>query len=106
MVEGLQRNESVDLSTMQEARILVNEVTARILSAGQNCYEVPPDQAVGIDMVLELTERDGRGSGKKMYLQLKAGNSHLKRRESDAAEIFTIRKQSWVEKCGLGKRAP
>jgi hypothetical protein len=32
-----------------------------------------------------------------MYLQLKAGNSFLKKRKSDGAEIFTIKKQRWVQ---------
>jgi hypothetical protein len=31
-----------------------------------------------------------------MYLQLKAGNSHLKARK-DGAEIFAIKKQRWVK---------
>jgi hypothetical protein len=32
-----------------------------------------------------------------MYLQLKAGNSFLKKRKNDGAEIFTIKKQRWVQ---------
>ena len=32
-----------------------------------------------------------------MYLQLKAGNSHLRARQRDGVEIFPIKKQSWVK---------
>ena len=32
-----------------------------------------------------------------MYLQLKAGNSYLKKRKRDSAEIFAIKKQRWVK---------
>ena len=32
-----------------------------------------------------------------MYLQLKAGNSYLKKRKRDGAEVFTIKKQRWVK---------
>ena len=37
------------------------------------------------------------GVGKRLCLQLKTGNSHLTKRKTDGAEIFTIRKQRWVE---------
>ena len=48
-------------------------------------------------MLLEFTNEDGKGTGKGLYLQLKAGNSHLTRRKTDGTEIFTIRKQRWVK---------
>ncbi|MFZ4765460.1 MAG: DUF4365 domain-containing protein, partial [Roseimicrobium sp.] len=34
---------------------------------------------------------------RRLYLQLKSGNSHLTKRKTDGAEIFTIKKQRWVE---------
>jgi hypothetical protein len=36
-------------------------------------------------------------TGRRLYLQLKSGNSHLTKRKTDGAEIFTIKKQRWVE---------
>ena len=59
--------------------------------------EVPGDEDDGIDILLEFTNEDGNGTGKGLCLQLKAGNGYLTKRMSDGAEIFTIRKQLWVE---------
>ena len=45
-----------------------------------------------------MRRRRGQWHGNKgLCLQLKAGNSHLTKRKSDGAEIFTIKKQRWVE---------
>jgi hypothetical protein len=49
-----------------------------------------------LDMEVEFTDSDGRGTGMGVYLQLKAGNAYLERRKTDGAEIFRIKKQSWV----------
>ena len=47
--------------------------------------------------MLEFTDDEGKGSGKYLYLQLKAGPSHLRKRKSDGVEIFRIKKQRWVK---------
>ncbi|HEV3036260.1 MAG TPA: TIR domain-containing protein [Candidatus Angelobacter sp.] len=96
-VEALRQNESSDLDSRRLGKLLVLEVSSRITSANQKCYEIPGDQDEGIDLVVEFTDEDGKGTGQQMYLQLKAGNSHLKTRKSDEAEVFTIKKQSWVK---------
>lgn len=38
---------------------------------------------------------DERCTGRRLYLQLKSGNSHLTKRK-DGTEIFTIKKERWV----------
>ncbi|MFI5364283.1 MAG: DUF4365 domain-containing protein [Candidatus Binatia bacterium] len=96
-VEALRQYERNDIDTRRLGKLLVHEVSARITSANQKCHEIPGDEDEGIDLVVEFTDAEGRGSGKHMYLQLKAGNSHLRVRKSDGAEIFTIKKQSWVK---------
>ncbi len=48
-------------------------------------------------MELEFTNDDGEGTGRRLYLQLKSGNSHLTKCKTDGTEIFTIKKQRWVE---------
>ncbi len=68
-----------------------------LTSADQKCFEIPGVEDEGIDMEVEFTDADGKGSGRRLYLQLKAGNSHLQRRKSDGAEIFKIKKQDWVK---------
>ena len=73
------------------------EVGARISSADQKWHEIPQEEDEGIDIDLEFTDDDGAGSGKRMYLQLKAGNSHLRKRKTDGVEVFFIKKQRWVK---------
>jgi small GTP-binding protein len=96
-VDALRARESAGFDTRRQGDLLVHEVSARILSANQKCHEIPGSQDEGVDMEVEFTDGEGRGTGKHMYLQLKSGNSHLSKRESDGAEIFTIKKQSWVK---------
>jgi hypothetical protein len=95
-VEELQAGESLSLDARRAGLLLVHEVMSRLLSADQKCIEIPQEHDEGIDLQVEFTDPQGRGTGKYMYLQLKAGNSYLKRRKTDGAEIFRIRKQTWV----------
>jgi small GTP-binding protein len=94
-VEILRLQESSDLDSRRQGKLLVLEVSARITSANQMCHEIPGDVDEGIDVVVEFTDDEGRGTGKHMYLQLKAGNSFLKKRKKDGVELFTIKKQRW-----------
>lgn len=93
----LQKRERIELDSRRKGKLLALEVAARITRADQKCFEIPGVEDEGIDMEVEFTRSDGRGSGKRVYLQLKAGNSYLERRKSDGAEIFRIKKQRWVE---------
>ncbi len=95
-VELLQKHGSFTLDARRKGELLVHEVAARITSADQKVFEIPGVEDEGLDMEVEFTGDDGRGTGKRIFLQLKAGNSHLRRRASDEAEIFQIKKQSWV----------
>ena len=95
-VEALRLQESLDLDTRRQGKLLVLEISARITSANQMCHEIPGDVDEGIDLDVEFTDDEGHATGKHMYLQLKAGNSFLKKRKRDGAEIFTIKKQRWV----------
>ena len=95
-IAALKAHESAITDMRRIGQLLVHEVSARIKSADQNCHEIPGDEDEGVDMVVEFTDDEGHGTGKHMYLQLKAGNSHLKKRKRDGAEIFTIKKQGWV----------
>jgi WD40 repeat protein len=94
-VEGLQTNDIIRLDARRKGKLLALEVAARITSADQKCFEIPGVEDEGLDMEVEFTDADGRGTGQRIYLQLKAGNSYLKRRR-DGTEVFRIKKQSWV----------
>ena len=83
-VEGLQALDAVRLDSRRKGKLLALEVGSRITSADQKCFEIPATEDEGIDMELEFTDDDGRGTGRRLYLQLKCGNSHLeKRRRGD-----------------------
>ncbi len=45
----------------------------------------------GIDMEIEFNDDAHEATGAKLYLQLKSGDSYLRERTSDGAEIFTIK---------------
>lgn len=96
-VEQLQADDLAKLDTRRRGKLLALEVGARITSADQKCFEIPATEDEGLDMELEFTNDDGQGTGHRLYLQLKSGNSYLTKRKTDGAEIFKIKKQRWVE---------
>lgn len=96
-VEQLQADDLAKLDTRRRGKLLALEVGARITSADQKCFEIPATEDEGLDMELEFTNDEGEGTGHRLYLQLKSGNSHLTKRRTDGAEIFAIKKQRWVE---------
>src|SRR5882757_2314619 len=82
-VEQLQADDLAKLDTRRRGKLLALEVGARITSADQKCFEIPATEDEGIDMELEFTDDDGKGTGKRLYLQLKSGNSHLRKRKDN-----------------------
>jgi hypothetical protein len=54
----------------------------------------------GIDGEVEFKNNDGKASGRKIYVQLKSGNSYLRTRRADGREIFDVKNpnhlQYWV----------
>lgn len=51
----------------------------------------------GIDGEVEFKDNDGQPSGKKIYVQLKSGNSYLRTRRSDGREIFDVKNDRHME---------
>jgi len=45
----------------------------------------------GIDGEVEFKDNDGKASGKRIYVQLKSGNSYLRTRKADGCEVFDVR---------------
>jgi DNA-directed RNA polymerase subunit RPC12/RpoP len=77
------------LDNESKERALVGEVISTVALAGQLSRELNVSDH-GIDMEIEFKSDTGEATGRKMYLQLKSGNSYLSRRKSDDAEIFKI----------------
>jgi hypothetical protein len=90
---------AIHLDTESKGRILVGEVISTVARAGQISREFSSDQ--GIDMEIEFKNDAGEATGRKLYLQLKSGNSYLRTRQRDGAEIFEIKKvrhaRHWAE---------
>jgi len=78
------------LDNESKERALVGEVTRTVAHAGQILEEYSAKR-YGLDMEIEFKDDDGKPTAKKLYLQLKSGDSHLQKRKSDGAEVFAIR---------------
>jgi hypothetical protein len=77
-------------------QILRGEVTTITGMAGQ-IFRPTPNADNGIDGEVEFKDYQNQASGKRVYLQLKSGDSHLKRRQRDGKEIFAIKKARHAE---------
>lgn len=51
----------------------------------------------GIDGEVELKDNDGQPSGKKIYVQLKSGNSYLRTRRGDGRDVFDVKNDRHLE---------
>jgi hypothetical protein len=94
-VYGLRKEAVIELDNESKGRALVGDVISTASLAGQISREFAVCDH-GIDMEIEFKSDDGVASGRKLYLQLKSGDSHLKQRKGDGAEIFTIKKPRHV----------
>ena len=99
-VRGLQEQAKIVLDNESKDRALVGDVISTVALAGQISREFTVSDH-GIDMEIEFKSDFGEATGRKLYLQLKSGDSYLYRRKDDGLEIFTIKKerhaQYWIE---------
>jgi len=89
-VRQLQAQSAIVLDSESKERALVGEVISTVALAGQLCREFNVSDK-GIDMEIEFKDDAGEATGGKLYLQLKSGDSYLRERRRDEAEIFTIK---------------
>jgi Domain of unknown function (DUF4365) len=76
--------------------ILVGHAFAIVAEAGQ-IYRGYTNSDHGIDGEIEFKDDQGRASGKRLYVQLKSGDSYLTKRQSDGAEVFQIKNPRWAD---------
>ena len=79
------------LDSADKERTLVGDVISTVSLAGQICRELTVGDN-GIDMEIEFKSDAGEATARKLYLQLKSGDSYLTKRKKDGAEIFKIEK--------------
>jgi len=78
--------------------VLVHEV-GRIVSEAGHFFREVLKYDEGIDAEIEFRNEEGRGTGQRVYLQLKSGDSYLRKRRRDSKEIFNIKQRHaeyWV----------
>lgn len=70
--------------------VLLHEVGKIVFEAG-HIFRPTPNNDWGIDGEIEFKNERGEASGKRVYLQLKSGDSYLNTRKRDGKEIFAIK---------------
>jgi hypothetical protein len=94
-VLDMQEASANELSNQSKERALVGEVISTVALADQISRELTVSDQ-GIDMEIEFVDDAQEATGKKLYLQLKSGDSYLYKRRKDGAEIFTIKDKRWA----------
>jgi small GTP-binding protein len=89
-VRDMQEESTIMLDNESKERALVGEVISTVALAGQLSREFNVSDH-GLDMEIEFKSDDGEATGLKLYLQLKSGDSYLRQRKGDGAEIFIIK---------------
>ena len=88
--ENVRAESAIVLDTESKERVLVGEVISIVARAAQISREINMCDH-GIDMEIEFKNDRYEATGQKLYLQLKSGDSYLRERKRDGAEIFTIK---------------
>ncbi len=85
-----------ELDTQALEQILIGHMMAIAGEANQIFRPVTMFD-FGIDGEVEFKDNDGRASGKRIYIQLKSGNSYLRTRKSDGREVFDVTNERHLE---------
>ncbi|MCP4687620.1 MAG: DUF4365 domain-containing protein, partial [Desulfobacterales bacterium] len=94
-VQSLERRARAAIDNESKELILIGHAFAIAGEAGQ-IFRTYSNSDHGIDGEIEFKDWNGKASGKRVYLQLKSGDSYLYKRKRDNAEIFQIKRQRWV----------
>src|SRR5260370_5276834 len=86
-VHELQEQSAIVLDNESKERALVGEVMSTVALAGQISVEFNVSDH-GIAMEIEFKSDAGEATGRKLYLQLKSGDSYLRERQGGKMEGF------------------
>jgi WD40 repeat protein len=95
-VRELEEQARTEIDNQSKELILVGHAFAIAAEAGQ-VFRPTPNSDWGIDGEIEFKDYRGRASGQRVYLQLKSGDSYLRRRQKDEAEVFRIPEERLAE---------
>lgn len=85
-----------ELDTQALEQILIGHMMAIAGEANQIFRPVTMFD-YGIDGEVEFKDDDGKASGKRIYIQLKSGNSYLRTRKGDGSEVFDVKDDRHLE---------
>ena len=85
-----------ELDTQALEQILIGHMMAIAGEANQIFRSVTMFD-YGIDGEVEFKDDDGKASGKRIYVQLKSGNSYLRTRKRDGSEVFDVKNDRHLE---------
>jgi small GTP-binding protein len=90
-VQEMDAQAQINLDAESLELVLVGQATSIAAEAGQIFR--PVERADwGIDGEIEFKDHEGKASGKRVYLQLKSGDSYLYHRQRDDVDVFRIKK--------------
>lgn len=89
-VRDMQEESKIVLDNESKERVLVGEVISTVALAAQISREKNVSDH-GIDMEIEFKDDANEATGRMLFLQLKSGDSYLRERKRDGAEVFTIK---------------
>jgi GTPase SAR1 family protein len=95
-VQELDAQAEINLDSESKELILVGHAIETAGQAGQ-IYRPMTWCDWGVDGEIEFKDDAGKATGKKIYLQLKSGDSYTYERKRDAKEIFTIKNKQHIK---------
>lgn len=87
---------TMQLDTQALEQILIGHMQA-ITGEANQIFRTLTQFDYGIDGEVEFKDNQGRPSGKKIYVQLKSGNSYLRTRRKDGKEVFDVKNDRHLE---------
>jgi GTPase SAR1 family protein/DNA-directed RNA polymerase subunit RPC12/RpoP len=81
-----------ELDTQALEQILIGHMMS-ICGEANQLYRPVSMFDYGIDGEVEFKDNDSRPSGRKIYIQLKSGNSYTRTRKTDGREIFDVKNE-------------
>ena len=95
-VQKLDMKAGINLDNESRELILIGHAFAVVGEAGQ-IFRPTPNSDWGIDGEIEFKDYRGQASGKRVYLQLKSGDSCTYSRSSDGEEIFYVKNERHLD---------
>jgi hypothetical protein len=95
-IMAMEEKATRELDNQALEQILIGHMMA-ICGEANQVYRPVNLSDYGIDGEVEFRDDSGQPSGRKVYVQLKSGNSYLRTRRSDGKEIFDVKNERHLD---------